>query len=346
MDLNLQEQAVRVFDYMRKDYPGRWGLDLNAWDWVPGVGVTAIADYGHRTGRQDVLEFVLGWERRNRVKSAGGKVINSIVPYAVYAPLYRHTGDSYYMEASHRLAEWLLNEAPRTRERAFEHTVTENAEFPEQVWADTVFMAVLFLARTARLTGSADYAAEAVQQTLIHLQLLQDRETGVLFHGWNCISANHMSAARWTRANAWIALGLPEILHEIRGLTNIPPELTDRYKRMMEGIVRFQQDDGLWSTVMDRPDFYRETSGSAGIACGIMRGIREGLLDSGLRPAADRAFQAVLGRIAADGEVLGVSGGTAVLATVDAYNAIPCYPTQYGQGLTLMLLNSFLTKIE
>jgi unsaturated rhamnogalacturonyl hydrolase len=52
----------------------------------------------------------------------------------------------------------MLTEAPRTREGAFEHNVTENASFPELVWADTIFMAVLFLARLARLTGEAAYA--------------------------------------------------------------------------------------------------------------------------------------------------------------------------------------------
>ena len=341
--MNVQESASRVYEYMRKEGADSWGLNLNAWDWVPGVGAAAIADYGTKARRRDVLDFLQQWEENNREKSEALKTINSIAPFAIYAQLHRHTGDSYYREASLRIAEWLRSEAPRTREGALEHTVTEkNAVFTEQVWADTVFMAVLFLARTARLTGQEAYAAEAVEQTLLHLRLLQDGETGVLFHGWNCMAGNHMSAARWTRANAWIAVGVPEILAEVNGLTEIPEELRERYSRMMEAIVRYQNDDGLWSTVMDRPDFYRETSGSCGIACGIVRGVRGGLLDRALLPAADRTLEAAIGQIANTGEVLGVSSGTPVMESIEAYNRIRCEPTLYGQGLALMLLSDYL----
>ncbi|MBB6672739.1 glycoside hydrolase family 88 protein [Cohnella nanjingensis] len=340
--MDVRDKASNVYAYMKRDHSGRWGLDLNVWDWAPGVGVAAIADYGAKSKRHDVLEFLVDWEKKNREKSESAKTINAIAPFAIYADLHRLTEDPYYADVSVRIAEWLLREAPRTRERAFEHTVTEDAAFPEQVWADTVFMAVLFLARTAKLTGNETYAAEAIDQTLLHLRLLQDEDTSVLFHGWNCIAGHHMSAARWTRANAWIAVGVPEIAAEIRGLTAVPAELSERYARMMEGLVRCQNDDGLWSTVLDRPDFYRETSGSAGIACGIMRGIREQLLDAAMQTAADCALHAVLGLIAEDGEVLGVSSGTPVLASVEAYVRVPCHPTQYGQGLTLMLLSSCL----
>ncbi|WNQ13248.1 glycoside hydrolase family 88 protein [Paenibacillus aurantius] len=337
----IAETAARVYGYMVQDYSGQWGMDREAWDWVPGVGVIAMMEYGETFRRREVLDDLHEWEQRNRAKSAELKVINAIAPFAIYAPLCRHTGDTYYYESSVRAAEWLLREAPRTREGAFEHTVTEEAQFPEQVWADTVFMAVLFLARTARLTGHAEYAKEAVEQSLIHMRLLQDKETDVLFHGWNCITSDHMSAARWTRANAWVAAGIPEIVSEVGGLAPIPDELRIRYERLMKGLIRYQQQDGLWSTVMDHPDYYREASGSAGIACGILRGIRSGWLSSELAEAAGRALPALVERIEADGCLSGVSGGTPVMESVEAYNRIACYPTLYGQGLMLMLLNAF-----
>ncbi|SFJ81348.1 Glycosyl Hydrolase Family 88 [Paenibacillus sp. UNC496MF] len=66
--------------------------------------------------------------------------------------------------------------------------MTEQASFAERIWADTVFMAVLFLARTARMAGDPRLAEEALEQTLLHLRALQDDETGLLYHGWNCAS--------------------------------------------------------------------------------------------------------------------------------------------------------------
>ncbi|BBH19398.1 hypothetical protein Back11_07430 [Paenibacillus baekrokdamisoli] len=45
-----------------------------------------------------------------------------------------------------------------------------------------------------------------------------------------------------------------------------------------------------------------------------------------------------------DGAVDGVSGGTPVLASIEAYNEVPVFPTLYGQGLTLLLLTEVINQ--
>ncbi|TXK84164.1 glycoside hydrolase family 105 protein [Paenibacillus sp. N3.4] len=344
----MQAYAKKVWEQMKMDHSGDRGMDMNKWDWVPGVGVIAMLDYHQATQYPQVLTFLIEWVERNKEKAADTKVINSMAPYAIFPALYQLTGEEWYKEEAVRVAEWLLTEAPRTREQAFEHTVTEDVIFPEQVWADTVFMAVLFLARTASQLGNIRYAEEALQQVLIHLRLLQDDQSGVLFHGWDCGSRNHMSSARWTRANAWIAAGIPMIVEEISQLMPIPVELKDRYSKLMAGLVDFQQKDGLWSTVMDQTDYYREISGSAGIGYGLKKAMETGLIEplSAYQAASDRVTEAVLPFIRDNGIVEGVSGGTPVMPSIEAYNEIPTYPTLYGQGLVLMLLSHALRRNE
>lgn len=336
----VKQTADRVYRYMLEDHAGNWGLDIHHWDWVPGVGVISMLAYYESMKQTEIIDQLTGWARQNLRKSEQLKVINSMAPFAIFPALYRHTKNPIFLKTSERIGNWMLTEAPRTREGAFEHTFTENASFPEQVWADTIFMAVLFLARLARLTGNASYAQEAVRQLDLHLELLQDNDTGVLFHGWNSIAQDHMSAARWTRANAWIAVGTPMIVRELRELAELPEDTLERYRKMLQGLLRYQQADGLWATVMDQPSFYPETSGSAGIACGLLLAGKLGLLESGAggKEAALRAAQAVIDNVLPSGEVTGVSGGTPVMPTIAAYNEIPCYPALYGQGLVLMLL--------
>lgn len=334
----MRAEADRVYQYMISDHSRHWGMDIEQWDWVPGVGIIAIMEYGIGGNQESAIQYVRGWVERNREKAEASKVINTMAPFAVFPELFRLTAESEYLEHAKRIVEWMLEEAPRTREGAFEHTVTESASFPEQVWGDTMFMAVLFLARYASLTGNQKAAEEALRQTTLHLRLLQDANTGLLYHGWNCVSGDHMSAARWARANAWIVVAVPEIVMELRGVLAIPDELAERYVRMAAGLRLLQAGDGLWHTVLDRPDFYKETSGSAGIGCGFLKGIRSGLLDSSYMHSAMLAVQGVRTAISSQGEVTGVSGGTPVMPSIDAYNAIPLYPTLYGQGLTLMLL--------
>ncbi|MOA09706.1 Unsaturated rhamnogalacturonyl hydrolase YesR [compost metagenome] len=128
------------------------------------------------------------------------------------------------------------------------------------------------------------------------------------------------------------------IMTEIEGLAEIPLETVKRYQTMMNSLIRYQREDGLWSTVLDHPEYYAETSGSAGIACGIVKAVRQGLLNASCLSSAYRTVEAILMRITPEGEVQEASGGTPIMPTVEDYNKIPCYPTLYGQGLVLMLL--------
>ncbi|MGO4496895.1 glycoside hydrolase family 105 protein [Paenibacillus sp. 2RAB27] len=338
MKEHIKNAADRVYRYMTESRSTDWGMNINEWDWVPGVGTIALLHYYEKTGNQDVLDYLTGWVKRNQEKAGRTKVINSMAPFAIFPRLYELTKETYYLDQAKQISQWMVQEAPRTREGAFEHTVTEKDSFPEQVWADTIFMAVLLLARTAKLTKDADLAEQVLEQVSLHLRLLQDEETGVLFHGWNCVQENHLSAARWTRANAWVCVAVPEILKEISELITIPAEIGASYKRMIDGLIGYQSGNGLWHTVMDRADFYQETSGSAGIACGIILAIRTGLLDETYHTHVTSALHGVLGNINTAGEVNSVSGGTPIMPTIEAYQGIERIPTLYGQGLVLMLL--------
>ncbi|MBB6690871.1 glycoside hydrolase family 88 protein [Cohnella xylanilytica] len=353
----IEEAARRVYRFMTRSQPEQWGdhewtdwaMNMDRWDWNSGVGVIAAAEFGRTAAgaAEGALREVEAWVERNRGRSEEVRVINSIAPFAVFPALFEMTGDPFYAEKTEEIARWLIDEAPRTRDGAFEHTVTERATFSEQIWADTVFMAVLFLARAARLLGDRRMAGEALEQACLHLRALQDEESGLLFHGWNCAAGNWMSAALWNRANAWNAAAVPMILEEAEDLCDdagLPDEVKSRYRRLAEGLLAAQNESGLWPTVLDRPSYYEETSGSAGIAFGLYKAVRRGLVPASALGAADRALSAVLGKIEEDGAAGGVSGGTPVLASVEAYNEVPIFPTLYGQGLTLLLLSEALNR--
>jgi unsaturated rhamnogalacturonyl hydrolase len=125
-------------------------------------------------------------------------------------------------------------------------------------------------------------------------------------------------------------------------MISIPSEIPQRYQRLATGLQKYQASNGLWHTVMDRPEFYQETSGSAGIACGILKSIHQGILAASCMPTVEKALDGVLQKIDPDGAVTSVSGGTPIMNTIEGYDKLSRYPTCYGQGLTLMLLTEYL----
>lgn len=336
------EAACRIVSLMLKGQPGDWGMDIESWDWNPGVGIIAILEYYECSQRPEVLNDIIKWTERNRYLSDKHKVINAMAPFTIYPRLYELTGNQYYLNQAIQIGDWMLTEAPKTKEGAFEHTVTESEVFSEQVWADTIFMAVLFLARLARVTANKKYGEEALNQLQLHYKLLQDEKSGVLFHGWDYGRNNHMSSARWGRANAWIALATPMILQELQGMLHAPEVLMERYLRLLRGLKTYQAENGLWPVVVDRPDYRFEMSGSVGIASSFIKAANQGWVGAEYREAADLTLEQLLNSIDENGCVGGVSGGTPVLPTEEDYNAFEIRPTQYGQGLALFLLNEYL----
>lgn len=319
--------------------PADWGLTIDGWDWNPGVGVNCISAYYNVSKRQDVLDYLIAWIQRNKHKARKFQHVNVMTPFAIFPEMYRRTGDRYFLDTAVEYANWIVANSLRTVTGAFQH----GAGLTEEIWADTIFMVVLFLARLSRQLNDKTLAEEAAKQLLLHLQLLQDPETGVLFHGYQCDVQHHKSAGRWTRGNAWITVAAPMIISEIQALVDIPAEIEERYQRMVAGLVKYQAENGLWSTIMDRPNFYQESSGSAGIACGILKAIRIRLIAPSYYPVVEKTLAGLLEKITPDGIVQGVSGGTPILDNVEEYNQLSCYPTMYGQGLSLMLLSEYMS---
>jgi unsaturated rhamnogalacturonyl hydrolase len=61
--------------------------------------------------------------------------------------MFRRTGDPYFRDTALEYGDWIVKNSVRTSTGAFQH----GGNLTEEIWADTIFMVVLFLARLARL---------------------------------------------------------------------------------------------------------------------------------------------------------------------------------------------------
>ena len=168
--------------------------------------------------------------------------------------------------------DYLENRALRFEDRVLQHTVSSNNDFPEQCWADTLFMAAYFLLRAGVMLGEKPLVEDALHQFYWHVDYLQDEEKGLWYHGYDNLTKGYMSGMYWGRANAWAAYTMsrvgavlpqgylyPHFMH----VTGFPRD-------QLAAIKVLQREDGLWGTVLDFPESYGEVSATAGIAAAMV----------------------------------------------------------------------------
>ncbi|ANE45468.1 hypothetical protein SY83_03060 [Paenibacillus swuensis] len=316
---------------------------VKRWDWGEGVALAGVTRAHALTGDQTLM-FAQSWINDQLSLNYPVWNVNRSALSVTLLHLYTITQDERYLNACEENINYLLNEASRVGKGAIEHTVTLNV-WPKQVWADTLFMAGIFIGKYGKLTGNTELVDACAEQFVYHLDYLSAAD-GLFYHGWNEVNRNHMSAVKWARANAWITVTCAEVLTDI--LTPEHPlygTIAERYRQQVDALLPLQDaETGFWHTVLDDPAGYLETSASCGFAYGILRGIRAGLLDESYRSVVEPTFyQLVNHQIDDYGTVHGVSAGTDIYESAADYNAVPIHlPHGWGQGLALYLITEWI----
>lgn len=330
-------QIKKIADRMILGKDTDWAMNIEAFDWVPGVGLLGIYYAYKATGEQKYLDFLTEWTTRHLNDAYQKQTVNSTAPLLTILFLYQETGNEDYLKVCKTIADDILQNAPRTADGGLEHTVTEPVPgFSDQVWADTLFMVCIFLAKLGKVTDNKRYSTFAAEQLILHHRLLSDGH-GLYFHGYNGAQKNHMSAIRWARANGWILYSSTEILSLIEtfpGRENIERAIAEQVK----ALAKVQRPDGGFSTILDDPTSYAEMSATAAIAAGIRLAIDQELVGQEFEQTWGYAIEAIHRSVHANGEVGGVSSGTPVMPDAEGYKTIPITPTLYGQGLAIIAL--------
>ena len=143
--------------------------------------------------------------------------------------------------------------------------------FPEQAWADTLFMAVMLMLRAGVLWKDEALINDALKQYVWHIRYLQDMESGLWYHGYDHLNNNHMSGMFWGRANAWGAYTMAKAGRILPQCYLYPAfmDLAGALNEQLAALKKYQTDNGLWRTILDDPESYEEVSASCGIAAAM-----------------------------------------------------------------------------
>lgn len=315
----------------------------DSWSWPQGVGLYGLYQYYDLTRDKQTLAVIRDWFDRRFAEGTVDKNVNSMAPFQAMICLCEDSGDPRYLPYIDRWLDWVMHDMPRTENEGLQHmtVLTPNRQ---QLWADTLMMTVMPLARGGKLLGRPEYIEEARRQFLLHIRYLSDKKTGLWYHGWNFEGRHNFAGAFWARGNCWATITLADMLEFL----NLPRgDSFGEYLRsvlgeQIEALSRCQAESGLWHTVLDAPSTYEEASATAGFAYGILKAVRHRYVSPDYRDTGIRAVQALLDNIAPDGTLQKVSVGTPVFDTAEEYNHIGIGPMPYGQSLAVMALSEFL----
>ena len=199
--------------------------------------------------------------------------------------------------------------------RAAASGFTDNGELREFMplhggWSDSLFMDVPILAMAGALTGERRYFDMAARHVGFMQQIVL-RPDGLYRH-------QASTDAAWGRGNAFPALGLALTLSEFPKDHADYSRLLASYRAHMAALARFQNENGMWRNVIDRPGAYPEYSATAMIATAMLRGIRNGWIDrETYEPLVEKAWKAILARTGAEGRLVDVCESTGTRGLTD-----------------------------
>jgi unsaturated rhamnogalacturonyl hydrolase len=205
-------------------------------------------------------------------------------------------------------------------------------------WIDDLYMVGMLQIQAYRATGDPKYANRAARQLAAYLPRLQ-QENGLFHHAPD-------APVYWGRGNGWVAAAMAEVLSSLPGDHELYAPIAGHYRAMMQTLLTYQADSGMWRQVIDHEPAWQESSGTAMIAWAMQVGIGHGLLErERYRPAVERAWMALAGLVDAAGNLRGVCVGTGKQDDLGYYLARPRVAGDFhGQAPLLWLATSLLEE--
>jgi len=217
--------------------------------------------------------------------------------------LYEKTGDERYRKAMQALRAQ-LDWHPRTTEGGFWHKL----KYPWQLWLDGAYMAGPFYARYEVEFGEGE---KGLDDVVAWYRLLEkrtrDSRTGLLYHGWDesrvqpwADGETGRSANFWSRAMGWYAMALIDTIEVLPADYLGRADLQAMLRRLVDALVPYQHDTGLWYQVTDQGDRegnYLEASASAMVVYSIAKAVRLGVLPDSYRAVAEQGYRGLISEL-------------------------------------------------
>jgi rhamnogalacturonyl hydrolase YesR len=201
---------------------------------------------------------------------------------------------------------------PRDGDKNWKTNVAAGLSWQTRYWIDDMFMITMAQSQAYRATGDRRYIERAALEAVAYLERLQ-RPNGLFYHA---PEAPH----HWACGNGWMAVGMAELLRFLPSDSPHRARILSGYRAMMAALLAHQDASGMWHQIIDGPDSWPESSGTAMFTYAFITGVQLGLLDEKIYgPAARRGWLALTELVDANANLREVCVGTSATADRNYY---------------------------
>ncbi|MBV3854096.1 glycoside hydrolase family 88/105 protein [Bacteroides thetaiotaomicron] len=216
--------------------------------------------------------------------------------------LYLITKDERYREMGMPYADtqW---EVPENASASAKSWAAKGYSWQTRLWIDDMYMIPVIQTHAYKVTGELKYVERAAKEMAMYLDELQ-RTNGLFYHAPDV-------PYFWGRGNGWMAAGMAEVLRYLPESSPYHLPIVRGFQTMMASLKNYQTEEGMWRQLIDKPDCWVETSGSAMFTYAFIMGVKYGWLPvQEYGEAARRAWLAMLTYINSNDKVREVCVGT------------------------------------
>lgn len=173
--------------------------------------------------------------------------------------LYRQTENPEYLKTGIFLAN-----------HEFEHPRKDGLTEFTRFWVDDMYMVGALQVQAFKTDYELKYLNRAALQLKTYCDSLQ-RPNGLFYH-------REDAPFFWGRGNGWAAAALTEILLVLPRNHKFYYPLLGAYQKMMNTLISYQGEDGMWHQLLDDPESFPETSCTGMFLYALATGIDRGWL--------------------------------------------------------------------
>ncbi len=329
--------------------------------WIYPVGVTlfgiyktgkylkndAMSEYvkGHVALCADFHEYVL-WDRKNYghtliLDSLSDPLDLDSCGSMGSAALAANSENENVRRVAHALKD-VMSGNPNTEIGITPEGNFYRVEEHETIWADDMYMSLPFLSKYYKMTGNETIMDEIANQIAGFKHYLYMEDKKYLGHVYS-VTRKQLCNVPWSRGNGWCIFTLSEVLEHMPVDHPRRAEVMDFFNILSEGYLDLQDENGMWHQVLDVPESFEESSGTAMIVYAFARAVRFGWVNGELKKrmtvSASRGWEALRTRcVDIKGNVYGVCIGSGFGFSTDYYarELRPVINDTHGVGIILL----------